>query len=212
MFKILQSCIALCEDWFFDFRFGVQTSRVVEVCQLDISEEDKSHAVRYKPTRVRYFRKLLQQYPLPASTVFVDVGCGRGRVVLLAAMQGFKKTIGLELSPKLAAGAAQNLAFYRKRNPRIGEATIFCTNVLEHDFNNDETVFFLFWPFDREVTKQFIEILRKSLRKSPRNVTLIINEFQFHDTLEADHDFRHAKRIVYGAAAFDIYTFNLGNV
>jgi SAM-dependent methyltransferase len=206
MQRFFQSLVSVCEDWFFDFRYGVRTSSVVEVSQLDISENDKSHAVRYKPTRARYFRKLMELYPLPSSTVFVDVGCGLGRVVLLSALQGYRKTIGLELSPTLAAGAERNLAAYRQRNPNLGETTIVCTNVLHHELEHNETAFFLFWPFDREVTHQFIDLLKTSLRKSPRDVTLIINEFQFRDMLESDDTFLHVKRVVYGAAEFDIYT------
>jgi SAM-dependent methyltransferase len=204
--RFFQSLVSLFEDRFFDLRHGTRTSSVVEVAKLDISDSDKRHAVRYKPTRARYFRKLLEQYELPTSSIFVDVGCGLGRVVLLAAMQGYRMSIGLEISPTLAAGAEENLESFRRRNPKLGRTQIVCTNVLHHDWNHDETVFFLFWPFDREVTQQFIGILKQSLAVSPREVTLIINEFQFRDLLESDDTFSHVKRIVYGAAEFDIYT------
>lgn len=205
MKKRWQSGISVLEDLTFDWRYGVNTASVVPVNQLDISKEDKTHAVRYKPTRVRYFRKLMKALPLSKEHVFVDVGCGKGRVLLLASQYGFRKSIGLELSPSLCEIARGNAEAFRRRHDQIGEIEIHCVNVLEHGFAGDESVFFLFWPFDREVTIEFLGILRESINRHPREVYLIINEFQFADLLEDDAQFRFVKQVDYGASEFRIY-------
>lgn len=205
MKKLWQSGISVLEDFAFDFRYGLNTASIVPVSQLDIGDDDKLHAVRYKPTRVRYFKKLMTALPLPKEHVFVDVGCGKGRVLLLAARHGFQRSIGLELSPSLCEVAKTNVDQFRRRYDNLGEVEIHCANVLEHTFSDDETVFFLFWPFDREVTVDFLQILRESLARNPRETWLIINEFQFPELLEDDPQIQFQKQVDYGASAFRIY-------
>lgn len=200
-----QSLISVAEDLLFDFRYKFDTAKVLEVKDLDISSEDKQHSVRYKPTRVRYFRKLMEAVSLPKSATFVDVGCGKGRILMLAAKQGFKKTIGLELSPQLCKVAEANLDIFCSRNPEVKKPSVVCTNVLEHQFTDDETVFFLFWPFDREVTIQFMDLLKQSLQRNPRELWLIINEFQFPDLLENDTQFERTHLVSYGASEFHVF-------
>lgn len=205
MKKLWQSCVSVAEDWAFERRYGLNTASVVPVSELDISIDEKKHAVRYKPTRVRYFKKLMNALPLSFDHVFVDVGCGKGRVLLLAARHGFRKSIGLELSPSLCEIAEANIQVFREHHPDMGEIDVHCANVLDHAFTDEESVFFLFWPFDREVTVEFLGILRKSIHRKPREVWLIINEFQFPDLLKDDSDFQFVKQVNYGASEFRIY-------
>lgn len=203
--RTVQRILSAAEDVLFEYRYGLETAKVVEVNRLDISAEDKQHSVRYKPTRVRYFHKLMQALSLPKSLVFVDVGCGKGRVLLLAAQYGFRRIVGLELSPRLCEIARDNIGVFRRRHLEINETTVVCTNVLQYQLTDDEGIFFLFWPFDRSVTMSFLEMVRQSIDRKPRNVWLIINEFQFLDLLDGDSYFDQTQYIVYGASEFNVY-------
>ncbi|MCA9217507.1 MAG: hypothetical protein KDB27_30775 [Planctomycetales bacterium] len=69
----------------------------VAVQDLDIRLEDKQHAEKYKATRARYFRKLMKRVHLPRDGVFVDVGCGKGRILLLAVEHGLNRVVGIEI-------------------------------------------------------------------------------------------------------------------
>ncbi len=203
--ETFQSAVSVAEDLLFDFRYKFDTAKVLEVKDLDISSEDKQHSVRYKPTRVRYFRKLMQAVALPKSATFVDVGCGKGRILMLAAKYGFQRTIGLELSPQLCKVAESNLETYCNHHPEVKKPSVICTNVLEHQLTDDETIFFLFWPFDREVTVLFLDLLKQSLLRNPRELWLIINEFQFPDLLESDTQFERTHLVKYGASEFHVF-------
>ena len=86
----LQSVLSVVDDYAFDRRHRLDTRSEVAINDLDISDEDKQHADKYKPTRARYFRKIMAKLNLPLEGVFVDVGCGKGRVLLLAAEHGFR--------------------------------------------------------------------------------------------------------------------------
>ena len=73
----LQSVLSVVEDIRFDRRYQLDTSAEVAIRDLDISDGDRRHADKYKPTRVRYFHRLMRRIELPPGGVFVDVGCGK---------------------------------------------------------------------------------------------------------------------------------------
>jgi SAM-dependent methyltransferase len=58
----------------------------------------------------------------PAEYTFVDLGCGKGRALLLAAQQGFGRILGVELSPQLAVIARANTALHLTTEVRTQDA------------------------------------------------------------------------------------------
>lgn len=200
-----QSAMSVFEDYVFDYRYQLETRSEVAIDDLDISQEDKQHADKYKPTRARYFRKLMRRVQLPREGVFVDVGCGKGRILLLAAEQGFNRIVGLEISPQLCQIAQRNIDAFNKHHRDSAALSVVCTNILHYQFSGDETVFFLYSPFDYTVTSQFLEMIRKSIDESPRELYLIIDEFRFPELLANDPYFDHAMTYQYGAAEFNVY-------
>ena len=68
---------------------------------LGIASENKQRGVRYEPTRARPFRTLLRRLDPPTSSGFVNVGCGKGLVLVIAAEYGFKRVVGIEFSQEL---------------------------------------------------------------------------------------------------------------
>ena len=51
--------------------------------------------------RLRPFRRLMRTLSLPPGSGFVDFGCGKGRVLLLAAGFGFARITGVEFAKEL---------------------------------------------------------------------------------------------------------------
>ena len=67
---------------------------------------DDPACVDYDPIGYRTCRRALGMIDVdPATDVFVDYGCGKGRVVVLAARRKFQRVIGVELSAELADAA-----------------------------------------------------------------------------------------------------------
>ena len=102
----------------------------------------------------RCMRRMFRAVPLQADDVFVDVGCGEGRVLTYLYSKGFRgKAYGIELDADVAKTAAQ-------RTASCGNVTICCGNVLEQgDLFKDATAVYLFNPFSRSVLKAFVELL-----------------------------------------------------
>jgi len=66
-------------------------------------------------------------------------------------------------------------------------------------------VLFLYSPFERDVTYQFLDMVRTFLAQNPRDLFLVIDEFRFPELLEYDQYFDHTLTYKYGAAVFDVY-------
>lgn len=200
-----QSALSVIDDYVFDYRYAIETRAEVAIDDLDICQEDKQHADKYKPTRARYFRKLMEQVDLPREGMFIDVGCGKGRILLLAAEHGFERIVGLEISQTLCEIAGRNIDAFTKFNPDSGSMEVVCTNVLDYQMEGNETVFFLYSPFDYPVTGRFLEMIRESIAENPRDLYLIIDEFRFPELLANDDCFEQKMIYRYGAAVFYVY-------
>jgi SAM-dependent methyltransferase len=203
--RSLESCLSVAEDWYFDNRFRLDTRSEVAIDDLDISPSEKQHADKYKPTRTRYFRKLMRLLPHDRDGVFVDVGCGKGRILLLASMYGFDTIRGIEISPNLSRIAKRNIDAFRSRRAANNSMEVLCSNVLDYQFRHDENLFFLYSPFDFYVTQSFLDRIRLSIKQVPRKLCIVINEFRFPELLDNDDVFQLSNTLRYGSAFFRIY-------
>jgi SAM-dependent methyltransferase len=210
--RTLQSMMSITEDAIFDRRHRLETAEIVKVGDLDIDDDDKQHSIQYQPTRVRHFRKLMRALQLPTNQVFVDVGCGKGRMLIAAALYGFEHVVGVEISPRLCETARRNLETFRRQSHSNTKFELVCANVLQFNLNDDEGVFYLYWPFDRSVMVEFVEKVRASVERMPRDVWLIVNDFRYQDVFDADEQFAYRGRIVYGGGEFDVYHHALSAV
>src|SRR5712671_2464922 len=72
---------SVAQDLLFDLKYGTDTMRWVGVEALDTDSKNRSHAVQYQATKAQPFLTLLRQLDLPLTSVFVDFGSGKGRVL-----------------------------------------------------------------------------------------------------------------------------------
>ena len=135
---------------------------------LEIKSENKSRGVRYEPTRARPLRRLLRVLNLPKDSVFVDLGCGKGRILLLACEYGFKRVKGVDFSPQLCEVAKKNLAIYKQKKGLGAEVVIMESDVVDYQLQDDENIFFMFNPFDKVVMERVVGNIAQSLRRNPR--------------------------------------------
>ena len=132
----------------YDQLTGCDTSGMIHGRRLGPEAED------YQPVDPDVLRagldRLLEDL---AAFTFVDIGCGKGRALLLAEEYPFRKIIGVEFSRKLAKIAAANAA-------KIGSQRISVvhTDARAFHFPPEPLVVFLYNPFSgdtlRSVMKQ----------------------------------------------------------
>ena len=110
-----QSGSSVCSLDAFDGQFGVDTDGRIPVGRLDIPDDRLEHVVLYQAIPSDLFLDILGQLQVEHERfVFVDLGCGKGRALLLASRFPFKEIIGVELSATLCEIARRNIANWDK--------------------------------------------------------------------------------------------------
>ncbi len=110
---------------------------------------------------LRLLRTLGERYH---SYDFVDIGCGKGRVLIVAEKFGFKKLVGIELDEELVEDAKKNIALYQRKT---ADSTIdvYRINALEYTYGNKPTVYFLFNPFNETILDKVLTRILTSNKK-----------------------------------------------
>ena len=202
MFALLFSYVA---DLVFDFRYGTNTATWVSLKRLNIRSENLSRAVDYQPTQVLPLRRLLSELEVPRDRVFVDLGCGKGRVLMLAAEAGFREIRGLEFSSELCEVAEANCAKYKKRKNSDAEFQVIHSDVTEYAIR-DEDVFFLFNPFDDRVLGIVLQRILESLAERSRQIWIIYRNPVHEAVLQANRNFSKLREFAHLGSDFAVYT------
>ena len=190
----------------FDRFGGCETRIVVETgAQRDVTSPNLSRGIRYEPTRARPFRRLLRAAAIAPQGTFVDVGCGKGRVLMLAASHGFERVTGIDYSPALCACAERNLAALRAKRGLHFQDTLHAMYDVDYAFRPDDPVVFLFNPFDDLVLRRVLANLRASLASHPRPLSLIYHNPVWRATVEESELFAGAERHSFGGCEFAVY-------
>lgn len=94
---------------------------------------------------------------------FIDIGCGKGRVLIVAESCGFRQITGIELYPDLLKTAAENIKSYSaRRNDSV--ITLLQENALHYNYLNEPAIYFLFNPFSEEILKHVLLKIVQSTR------------------------------------------------
>lgn len=159
----------------FDRQYGVDTLGVVEVDELSAPDHLKQGAVRYEPTSEHCFAFLLEQAGLEqrsADFTFIDLGSGKGRVLLLAALRGFRRAVGVELGADLHEIATRNIAVVAQTR-NVGNIESINGDATAFPFPAEPTVCFLNNPFDQAVLCKVLDRIEASLASHPREFWII---------------------------------------
>ncbi len=101
---------------------------------------------------------------------FVDLGCGKGRVICMASLCYNKKVIGVEVDKYLYDVARDNVSrFYDKRPCKERRIEIVNQDVVDFDVTKGD-VFFMCNPFGNETMKVLMENIKRTL---PREINII---------------------------------------
>ena len=142
-------------DGDFDARHGVDTEGEIPIERFGLPPDIVARAERYMPTdQTSLFDAVAFIGIDPARFTFVDLGCGKGRALIMAWELKFRRIIGVEIVPELADIARANLT-------RLGvSAEVRTIDALFFVFPPEPVVLFLYNPFGTEVVEAVIESLR----------------------------------------------------
>ena len=143
----------------------------IEPEALDIPPDRIANAIRYQTAIVEVFIDILKNLSLSFQDfIFVDLGSGKGRALLLASQFPFKQIIGVELSAQLHQIACRNIHIYRDDQQQCYEIRSVCEDASRYEIPSENIVFYLFNPFDEQVMRAVLTNIEASVPDHPRHI------------------------------------------
>lgn len=170
---------------------NIETRQVVKLSTLGV---DAPHRMGYEPSRWNDLRRVLRRGDVAPGDVFLDLGSGMGRLVLLAARYPFARVIGVEISDHLNAIAQRNVAADRWRR-RCRDIELVKADVTDYQIPDDVSIVYIFNSFSGPVFDGVIEGLIASADRHPRRIRLIYRNAVEHDRLMSTGRFRLVRAI-----------------
>jgi SAM-dependent methyltransferase len=192
-------------DYLFDFRFGTDTVRQVELKDLSTNSENYSRGHRYALTPASVFRKLLNKINFSKDSAFVDLGCGKGKILLFAAEYGFKRVTGIEFTKELSECSKKNISIYKNKTGLKADIEVVHSDVVDYEIKDDDNVFYLFNPFDDIILGKVLDNINASYKKNPRNIYLIYYIPYHSNIIEQKGNFTRSDRYFINSCEFVVY-------
>ena len=147
----------------------------------------------YQPTDPASFREMLdaldQHTHLNFSEfIFIDLGSGKGRTLLMASDYPFRRIVGVELLPALHRIAQQNLASYKSDSQRCFALESICADATSLPLPAGPLVIYLFNPFPEAGLRRALTSLQQSPATNARAAyPLYLNPQLDHVLAEGGH-------------------------
>lgn len=160
-------------DRSFDRRLGTDTGGRVETASLGIADaERQEQAILYLPSPARVTRWMLDNVGVAhRGFTFVDLGCGKGRVVLVAARYPFRRVLGVDISEELLEIARRNVQIVDPAR-RCADIEVVNADATTIDLPETDLWLHLYHPFDTEVTAMVLRKLQQS--RTPQTSRVVI--------------------------------------
>jgi SAM-dependent methyltransferase len=159
----------------FDEEHGTDTAAVLVGREHGPAVTRSGHFVsRYETTSVAAIRVPLDSLTLELSDfVFVDLGCGKGKPLLVAAGYPFRKLIGIDISEACVETARRNIACYGPEPVDPSRFELAVQDVEDFVFPDCPMVIYLFNSFPAKLLKAIVANLERSIVAKPRPVVII---------------------------------------
>src|SRR6267154_1857147 len=154
---------ARCEVW--DLIHSVDTCGDQPLATMDFQSKNKTAGLEYQSHHPGIIRTGLAALPIrPEDYTFIDFGCGKGRVLLVASGFAFRKIIGLEFVPFLAETALRNLERYRSVQQKCTNIEVKTIDATEYVLMPEPQVLYFYSPFSKSVLDQILGNIEDSLQ------------------------------------------------
>jgi len=143
------------------------------------------HAHGYSGSQPGVMRKVFAMLPGAAQCSFLDLGCGKGRPLLVATEFPFKDIVGVELSSafaQIARSNAERIAndYTGRRRARIevGDAT-------EYPIPSGDVVLFMYNPFGEVMIRKVAARVHTALSLEARRMFVVYINPKFAECFDA---------------------------
>lgn len=183
----------------FDKRYGTDTGGYLSPEELVTGQTNDALNHGFSAVAPSVFREAMRRWreTLPAAGgrieaySFVDVGAGKGRVLFLASELPFRKIVGVELHPRLAGIAEENIHRWRSVARTGSNIRIVQQDVLKFRWPRPPLLVYLYNPFRCSLVAQLAQNLAALQASSASLVDVLYVNPTCTDAITASGSFSH---------------------
>jgi predicted RNA methylase len=150
----------------FDREHGLETSGLILAWRLGVKHRHAEFATGYMGVPPSRMRAVLERWRSTPGTMptevcaFVDVGCGKGRALLLASEMPFREVMGVELAGDLVTIARRNVARWNLVGRPCSSVKVVHADATEVELPEGALLVYLFNPFGAPVLRRMLQRLQ----------------------------------------------------
>jgi SAM-dependent methyltransferase len=149
-------------------KYHINTLREDELKSLKEKGIDISHASIYMPVNYYVIERLMREIvKYGGNKTFLDIGCGKGRAMIVAATFGFEQITGIDFSKEFCEEAESTIQLY------VARFKVINIDAYYFEMPDDITTFFFFNPFDEFIMKEVVSNIMKSLHRNSRTIRVL---------------------------------------
>jgi len=169
-------------------KYGIDTTGADELKKLEEKGIDIDHSNIYMPASYDLLEDVFAKTNVSDFKHLLDIGCGKGRVLCVAAQLGVKKVSGIDFSKEFCAAANKNLLTTQRTFSDL-DFKIYNNDAFYFKIAEDVDCIFMFNPFNDVIMSGVLENIEISLEEHPRKMTIIyFNPLQKHLFLEQGYE------------------------
>jgi len=176
--RIEEAALELYWEW----KLGISTSG--RIPSEALGYQDDAHSF-YAPTAYGNIMRMLRALDIRPGgrEVLVDFGCGKGRVLAMAARFPFARLVGVERSAELAAVTRCNLDRARRHGTPV-PVDVVTADAASYAVPDETTIVYFASPFSGHVLDAVLENVRASLAHAPRRLRIISHGYDADNPFE----------------------------
>jgi Predicted RNA methylase len=157
-------------DDVFDEYLGIET----KACESDALPKRNIY-FEYQPTQYSTLEELFTKYSFDVEDHLVDFGCGKGRILIMAAYYSCKYITGYEIDTERYNNLCKNITSFK--NIFNSDSLFFTHNVNVENITIEDNAnkFFFFNPFNLKIYIKVLNAIQASLLRKKRNIYLFLH-------------------------------------
>ena len=162
----------------FDLTYGTDTSGLDQGSAGTSFRGPGLWSTPYYGIAPSIFRQALARIGEPGGVdwsefTFVDLGCGKGRALLLASELPFRHILGVEFDPRLASVARHNVEIFTAPWQQCRSIEVRAADATTVELPLTPLVVYLYHPFLAPALRRVLRRLERSLSTQPRELWLL---------------------------------------
>ena len=155
-----------------EHKYRLNTTGFEPTEQMNISRRFVDLAYSYMPSNYKLLEHVFKEVNrYNHNQTFLDIGCGKGRAMMVAAHYDFKKITGVEINLDYCTSLSEKAIEYQTEfNCRF---EIICNDASEYHIPDDVQTIFFYNPFKETIMRKVVANILDSATKNERSLYII---------------------------------------